>query len=70
MQCGIHLPIDALGLNTYPCHRDAIRRCADCGLQLCREHVALCCDEYWCDFCLESHQTTEVHIPKEEVVEV
>lgn len=70
MQCEIFEGENALAVQAHRCHRDAIRECADCGKKLCRQHAEYCCDQFWCEFCLGLHQTSEAHVPKEEVVEV
>lgn len=72
MQCAIDLPVNSTGTATHRCHKDAIRQCEDCGIQLCRDHKEFCaaCDMTFCEFCMEAHVTSEEHIVRSEVVEV
>lgn len=68
MNCQIDVP----GLKDddgRPCEKNSIHRCEDCGNALCREHENPCCGVYWCDFCLELHQTDEHNVPTTEVLE-
>jgi hypothetical protein len=48
---------DALG---YPCGRDTVGECTDCGTRVCNEHVEKCphCDELFCITCLSFHEST------------
>ena len=67
MQCDVFNPVGN-GTESYRCHRDAIRECADCRQKLCRQDAHLCCDQYWCEFCLGFHQTSDDHVPFVELV--
>lgn len=64
MQCEMRYGTDLNCLNVERCHREAVRECDDCGKKLCREDATLCCDQYWCQFCIDLHQTTP-HFPVE-----
>lgn len=72
MQCGIQIPSNSDGTETHKCHKDAIRQCEDCGIQLCRDHKEFCiaCDLYLCEYCMEGHQLNTEHLVRAELVEV
>ena len=68
MQCQIEVPYAFRADNdNRPCYKEALHRCEDCGIPLCREHENLCCGVFWCDFCLEVHQTDEHNVPADDV---
>lgn len=55
--------------DAFPCgNPDVIRECICCGGKRCRRHTHYCCDQYWCEYCLEAHQTEDGHIPFAELV--
>lgn len=70
LRCEYEHPMDATAETVHECGgRDIIRQCSDCGTQRCRRHpLATCCGEYWCEFCLELHQTDDHHAPLAELV--
>jgi hypothetical protein len=53
---------DALG---YPCGKDELGECSDCGTHICHEHVEKCsvCSQLFCLTCLSFHETA-VHVKK------
>lgn len=53
----------------HPCGSpDVLRECIACGQKLCRRHVNVCCDQIFCEYDLEAHQTEDGHIPYSELV--
>jgi hypothetical protein len=68
--CEYEYPETRTGLcDGHPCpNNDAVRECICCGAKLCRKHALYCCDQTWCEFCLEAHQTDDGHVPYAELV--
>jgi hypothetical protein len=53
---------EALG---YPCGKDELGECADCGTRVCDEHAEKCfeCRELFCLACLSFHEAAQVKKP-------
>jgi hypothetical protein len=53
---------DAVG---YPCGKDGLGECSDCGTRVCDEHADKCavCVELFCLACLSFHEAAHVKKP-------
>ena len=61
MQCGIIEVASVEDTVGYPCSRDAVAKCSDCGIPACDAHAEDCelCNQAFCATCLAFHNRIE-----------
>ena len=57
MHCEIEEVAHVEDATAYPCGRDAVAKCSDCGAALCDSHIEDCavCNQTFCNTCLAFH---------------